>query len=72
MEEHADGLSVDGLGDALRVPEGTVFHAHGDHRIAMASALLGLRQGMMVQVDEPGVVSKSFPHFWDLWGTVLA
>lgn len=72
VEEHADGLSVVGLGEAPHVPEGTLFRAHGDHRIAMSTALLGLGQNMLIQVDTPEVVSKSFPHFWELWGTVLA
>lgn len=71
------GIRVDELDDGLRifggsptVPAGTVFHGHGDHRIAMSVALLGLA-GFDIQVDEPTVVQKSFPHFWDLWKKVV-
>lgn len=73
VQEYPDGLSVEGQGGSggPRVPEGTVFHAHGDHRIAMACALLGLARGISVQIDDPGVVSKSFPHFWELWRKVV-
>lgn len=36
----------------------------GDHRIAMALALTGLRLPG-VRIENPGVVAKSFPGFWD-------
>jgi len=36
-----------------------------DHRIAMSFALLGLVMPGMV-IDDPAVVSKSFPGFWRL------
>ena len=41
-----------------------VFDPDGDHRIAMAFALAGLRRPG-VRVRSPGVVGKSFPAFWD-------
>ncbi len=68
VEEHEDGMTVHG--GKPRIPAGTVFRAHGDHRIAMSAAILGLSGGA-VELDEPGVVGKSFPHFWDLWRKVL-
>lgn len=37
--------------------------AHGDHRIAMAFAILTLRFPEM-EIDTPEMVSKSFPGFW--------
>ena len=42
-----------------------VFDPEGDHRIAMAFALAGLRRPGGVRVRSPGVVAKSFPAFWD-------
>lgn len=73
--EHADGLTVKGLGGqgGPRVSEGATFAAHGDHRIAMSAALLGLGgdRPRMIAVDDPAVVSKSFPHFWELWREVV-
>lgn len=73
VDEHEDGLTVHGLGTAPTLPQGTVFHAHGDHRIAMSTALLTLHgNGKGASWDDPQVVRKSFPHFWDLWNRVRA
>ncbi|MDE2882005.1 MAG: 3-phosphoshikimate 1-carboxyvinyltransferase [Acidobacteriota bacterium] len=47
-------------GAAVRAP---ALDAHGDHRIAMALALTGLRIPG-VRVGSPQVVAKSFPDFW--------
>ncbi len=67
VEEYEDGLSVYGMGpERLRVPEDVTFCAHNDHRIAMALALLD-PEGMQRRLDDPGVVCKSFPQFWDVW-----
>ena len=42
---------------------GTITVA-GDHRIAMAFAIAGLSIAG-VTIDDPGVVAKSYPRFWD-------
>jgi len=42
---------------------GAVLDPHGDHRLAMAFALVGLRVPG-VQVDDTECVRKSFPSFW--------
>lgn len=68
-EERPDGLTVEG--GVLATEQGTLFSAHGDHRIAMSLALLGLG-GVEVSLDDPGCVGKSFPHFWELWEKVRA
>ena len=40
------------------------IRTYGDHRIAMAFAMLGMRtQG--VEIEEPEVVTKSYPGFWE-------
>ena len=55
---------------AIESPEGTAalgpgtIDPHGDHRIAMALALTGLRVPK-VRIRNPEVVAKSFPGFWD-------
>lgn len=53
---------------AIEPPEsgaalGAVLDPHGDHRIAMAFGLTGLRVPG-VRVRTPEVVAKSFPDFW--------
>ncbi|MDE2972536.1 MAG: 3-phosphoshikimate 1-carboxyvinyltransferase [Acidobacteriota bacterium] len=57
-----DGLAIEPPegGAAVRAP---ALDAHGDHRIAMALALTGLRIPG-VRVGSPQVVAKSFPDFW--------
>ncbi len=60
----ADGLEIPGVWAAARPPEEPVVVAsHGDHRIAMSLALVGLRRPG-VAVADPGVVAKSYPAFW--------
>lgn len=46
-------------------PIGTVIDTYKDHRMAMSFALLGTKVNGVI-VNEPNVVSKSFPEFWDL------
>lgn len=65
VEEEPAGLVVPGLW-AERGPgrsEPVVVEPHGDHRIAMSLALVGLRRPGVVIAD-PGVVEKSYPGFW--------
>lgn len=40
------------------------FHAHGDHRIAMALAPLVAKLPAL-SIDDPSVVEKSYPRFWE-------
>lgn len=68
VHEQSDGLTV--CGGKPAAAGGTIFNCHGDHRIAMSVALLGLA-GIDVQLDEPDVVQKSFPNFWELWHKVV-
>lgn len=49
---------------------GARIRSHGDHRIAMALALAGLRlEG--VEVEDPGVVAKTWPGYWDVMRSVV-
>lgn len=59
VEEHPDGLTVDGR--ATR--GGAVLGTHHDHRLAMAFASVGARVPGVV-VDDPACVAKTFPGFF--------
>jgi 3-phosphoshikimate 1-carboxyvinyltransferase len=61
-EELRDGLVV--RGEPGRPLRGRVL-THGDHRIAMAFAILGARRGNAIEVDDPACVGVSYPGFWD-------
>jgi 3-phosphoshikimate 1-carboxyvinyltransferase len=66
VEERGDGLTIEG-----GIPQpAPLFRAFGDHRIAMSAAVLGLRHGP-VRLDDPTVIGKSFPGFWELWEKIL-
>jgi 3-phosphoshikimate 1-carboxyvinyltransferase len=65
VEEHADGMTIHPC-DAI-VP--AAVRTYGDHRMAMAFALIGLRIPG-VSVDDPSCVSKSFPEFFDVLGAL--
>jgi len=44
---------------------GGVVDPHGDHRLAMSFAVLGLSvEG--ISIDDPACVEKTFPQFWDV------
>lgn len=45
-----------------------VIKTYDDHRMAMAFAPLAMRQPLVI--EEPGVVAKSYPSFWDDFGAV--
>ena len=55
----------DGLTINPRPLRGALIGTYGDHRMAMAFAIAGLRiPGVIIR--DPACVSKSFPAFWDL------
>jgi 3-phosphoshikimate 1-carboxyvinyltransferase len=58
-----DGLVVEGLGGGrLR---GARIEAYGDHRIAMAFAVAGLRAAGGVEIADPECVAVSYPGFFE-------
>ncbi|HUF77310.1 MAG TPA: 3-phosphoshikimate 1-carboxyvinyltransferase [Thermoanaerobaculia bacterium] len=79
VEELRDGLRIPGCwaGGAPTVPAGSpagelvTLDPAGDHRIAMAFALVGLRREG-VAVANPEVVAKSYPGFWRDLDALLA
>ncbi len=72
MEENLGrtGVTTESGPDWLRVfpatPRGERVDPHGDHRIAMAFSVLGLRAPGIV-VEDPACVAKTCPTFFDLW-----
>jgi 3-phosphoshikimate 1-carboxyvinyltransferase len=59
VDEHADGLTIH-----PRELHGATVRTYDDHRMAMAFGVLGLTVPGIV-VEDPAVVAKSFPGFWD-------
>jgi len=55
----------DGLVVRPSRPHTATLGTHNDHRLAMAFALVGLGANGIV-VEDPDVVSKSWPDFWDM------
>jgi 3-phosphoshikimate 1-carboxyvinyltransferase len=66
-----DGLEIPGCWAAAAPPDGEVLiETHGDHRIAMSFAVLGLaRPGL--RIAAPRVVAKSYPEFWSDFASAL-
>ena len=65
VEEHADGITVHPCDRILPAK----VHTYGDHRMAMAFSLIGLRAPGVV-IDDPRCVSKTFPNFFDVLETL--
>jgi 3-phosphoshikimate 1-carboxyvinyltransferase len=60
VEQGEDSLTIQ---PAARLAPGRI-ETHGDHRVAMSFALLGLDVDG-IAIADPGCVSKSFPGFWE-------
>jgi 3-phosphoshikimate 1-carboxyvinyltransferase len=58
--ENDDGLTVNGPCNL----HGTVINPHGDHRIAMACAVAGLRAKGKTKILQAECVNKSYPEFF--------
>ncbi len=68
IELHDDRMF---LGETRSAPGAVTIETAGDHRMAMAFALAGLRvEGM--SVDDADCVAKSNPRFWEDWESMLA
>jgi 3-phosphoshikimate 1-carboxyvinyltransferase len=62
VEEHEDGLTIDGSGGEPLAGAATVV-ARGDHRVAMSLAVAGLHCSQPVMVDDMAAIDTSFPGF---------
>ncbi len=60
-----DTLIIYGNSKVLSEKNPIYFETYGDHRMAMSLALLGcVREG--IHINNPEVVSKTFPTFWNV------
>ena len=57
----------DGLTIEPAILHGSRLQTHDDHRLAMAFGLIGLRVPG-IEIDDPDVVSKSWPGYWEMVG----
>jgi len=69
------GAGVTATGDGLRIEPALHLHGarlatHDDHRLAMAFGVLGAAVAG-IEIIEPGVVSKSWPAYWDARAALL-
>ena len=69
-EVNALGGSIDETEDGLRITpkplQGGLFHTYGDHRMAMAAAVLGLRVPGLV-IENVETTDKTLPEFAARW-----
>ncbi len=70
VETRASGpaLVIEGRRGARR---GASFRSQDDHRVAMAAAVLALTLPGRSELDDPGVVSKSYPGFFVDWESLV-
>ena len=72
VEEGTDRLDITGTWWQTPPPgERVAVDTHGDHRIAMSLALVGLRRPGVL-IESPQVVAKSYPAFWQDFLGLLA
>jgi 3-phosphoshikimate 1-carboxyvinyltransferase len=62
VQEHEDGLTIDGTGGDLL---GTTVGSFDDHRIAMAMGIAGLVAHGTTTVNDADCAKVSFPTFWE-------
>lgn len=60
VSEKTDGFTIFGNGF---VPGGAVAEPHGDHRLAMSLAVLGLNAQKPVSVSKAQILTESYPEF---------
>ncbi|MCK4847179.1 MAG: 3-phosphoshikimate 1-carboxyvinyltransferase, partial [Deltaproteobacteria bacterium] len=70
VKELEDGIEITGKGYG-NIKGGTI-DSHGDHRIAMAMAILALGTKEGVTINNPECVDVSFPGFFELLDTVTS
>lgn len=64
VEEHEDGLSIDGRdGEPLAGTGGARVASLLDHRIAMAMAVAGMNAAHPVAIDDASPIATSYPDF---------
>lgn len=63
------GIKVELEDDVMTIhpgrPNSATLNSHGDHRIAMAAAILGLGGKAAITIEGAEAVRKSYPEFWN-------
>lgn len=67
------GIRSESTHDSITIhggnPKSARIDTYGDHRMAMSFAVAGTAlEGM--EINEPDVVSKTYPHFWDALASI--
>jgi len=60
-----DGNTLEWTGEKCDAETMPLIETYEDHRMAMAFAPASLCTGNGIQIADPGVVSKSYPFYWD-------
>lgn len=63
VKEREDGLEI--TGDPIFKPRPATYRSFGDHRIAMAAAVLSLMSGSESKILNADCTDISYPSFWD-------
>lgn len=63
LREYDDGVDVTGLCTTGSELQGGRVDAHGDHRIAMSLAVLGMRAAAPILIDNAEQIATSYPQF---------
>lgn len=62
-DENEDGAIIEGRGEKEAAFNGGIVESNGDHRIAMALTLAGLRAKKEITINDCDNVATSFPNF---------
>ncbi|MDR2627121.1 MAG: 3-phosphoshikimate 1-carboxyvinyltransferase [Dysgonamonadaceae bacterium] len=60
-----DGRILEWNGERCNAEASPVIATYEDHRMAMAFALMSMREPEGIRMADVEVVSKSYPHFWE-------
>lgn len=66
VEEKPDGMIIKGRSGEAFEPTEISIDSHGDHRIAMSSAIAALHANQEMEILQTEFVETSFPNFFDL------
>lgn len=59
-----DGRELVWDGERCEPQSGAAINTYDDHRMALSFAPLAMKRGS-IRIENPQVVTKSYPHFWD-------
>ena len=65
VDEHSDGMTI----HPCKSFNPAIIQTYNDHRMVMAFSLIGLRIPGL-KIENPACVSKTFPNFFDVLGTL--